>query len=112
MTSPPGIPTIISREEMLRHAREVMPEFGLSGSEMLAYLSEEPDAQTHLNLAIAYREMGLPADALVEAAQAIRLAQLPQAQSSLALEMLLEPGRLRVNVTAALDLIRNSHFQN
>jgi hypothetical protein len=71
-----------------------------------------PDAETHLDLAIAYLEMALVADALGEAGTALRLGQLPLGRASAAIGLLFDEKHLRRSVSAALDLIRESLFQN
>jgi hypothetical protein len=67
-------------------------------------------ADTHLDLAIAYREMSLAGDALIEAADSLSLAQLPRERADVALGMLLDESALEIGVDEALDLIREAVF--
>ncbi len=69
-------------------------------------------AETHLDLAVAYREMELFNDAVGEAGEALRLAKLAHDKASIAVAILFDDRSLCVSVADALSLIREAHFQN
>lgn len=115
----------------------VIPFFGLVEEELRATLSrsvEELSAQTveqvfneitqglagvvespetHLDLAIAYAEMGVLDDSLAEAALALQQApRLAAGRAIIAVKLLLDPRAMRVGVDEALALIREASFAN
>ncbi|MBL8912524.1 MAG: hypothetical protein JNM17_17660 [Archangium sp.] len=79
---------------------------------LAATLAQPPDADTHLDLAVAYLEMELPHDAVTEAGEALRLGKLAHKRASEALHIVLDPKFLLERVEFALDRIRDSTFQN
>ena len=71
------------------------------------------DAETHLDLGIAYREMGLVADALMEAATALQHEnKLTRPRAREALNFFLDRRQLRVGVDQLLVFLRESLFSN
>lgn len=77
-----------------------------------ALLSLE-DAETHLDLAVAYREMSLTDDALVEVAIALHhVDRLRPSRASEAVRFLLDPGWLSLSVDELLTLVRAEQFAN
>lgn len=78
-----------------------------------AALVAPDDAETHLDLAVAYREMSLREDALVEVAVALHHSErLTPTRASQAVRLLLDPRWLRLSVDELLTLIRAEHFAN
>lgn len=71
------------------------------------------DADTHVGLAIAYREMGLVGDALMNAAVALRHEKrLSRSSAREAMSLLLDARHLRVGVDELLVALRNAMFTN
>jgi hypothetical protein len=71
------------------------------------------EAETHLALAIAYAEMGLMADALTEAAQALMgEGQLKRPEAADALSFLLDHSDLGFDVDVLLIALREALFVN
>jgi hypothetical protein len=68
------------------------------------------DTQTHLELAIAYREMGLTEDAIEEAAMALTGAAQLGPRAHLAAEIVLNPGSLRTSLEETLATLRVALF--
>jgi hypothetical protein len=91
----PGTPAAASFEEL----RERLPQAS--------------DASTHLDLAIAYREMGLPADAVEEAGVALRnQTSLTPRECSTALSLIFAPDLFPTPLDAALEGLRTLIFAN
>lgn len=77
----------------------------------LAGVAEAPE--THLDLAIAYGEMGMFDDSLAEAALALQEApSLSSGQAAVGVKLLLDARWMRVGFDEALDLIREAMFAN
>jgi hypothetical protein len=69
------------------------------------------DAEIHVGLAIAYREMGLVGDALMNAAVALRHEKrLSRSSAREAMSLLLDARHLRVGVDELLVALRNAMF--
>ena len=67
------------------------------------------DAETHLDLSVAYREMELPGLALWEAAAALQsVRQLPRRRALTALRFLLDRRRLQFPVDELLIVVRET----
>lgn len=100
-------------------AAELAKSWRLTG-EVFVDLTQGPgalalldDAETHLDLAVAYREMSLGEDALIEVAVALHhLERLRPSRASEAVRFLLDPRWLRLSVDELLTLIRAEHFAN
>lgn len=66
LSAPTGVPRTYATPESIE---EVRREFGLDESRAKELMLEPPDGETHLDLAIAYREMELTTDAILEAGE-------------------------------------------
>jgi hypothetical protein len=79
----------------------------------LEHVAGAADAQTHLDLALAYRAMALNGDAAQEAATALEHhAVLPPVRVNYALGLLFDPGVLRVSRGVAVEVLREALFAN
>ena len=101
-------------EVLLDRSEQVFEVFESAFPEFMAAAGEVApgDAETHLHLAEAYREMELFNDAVGEAGEALRLAKLAHDKSSIAVAILFDDRSLCVSVADALEIIREAHFQN
>lgn len=79
----------------------------------LERVAASADAETHLDLGMAYGEMGLVGDALMEAARALRLEHhLSRTRAREALGLLFNRRHLRVDLDATLVELRQVLFAN
>lgn len=74
--------------------------------------SIEPSAETRVDLAVAYREMGLLEAALEQAATALADPELADHRATEAIRLLLESAALRLSVDETLSTIRTEYFPN
>lgn len=68
------------------------------------------DPETHLDLAIAYRQMGMTADALTEAGAALEIGASLGKRSHQALSILLDPKGLMKTLDETLAVLRAALF--
>ncbi|MBM4779542.1 MAG: hypothetical protein GQE15_17685 [Archangiaceae bacterium] len=103
----PGFEEIV--QELIDEAPEMFGELRAA----LAMQTTLPPAaaETHLDLAIAYRQMGLVGDALCEAASALRgERQLTRPHALKALSILLDPRHLVFDLDELMIVLRETLF--
>lgn len=101
----PGFQEVV--DELVEHAPEMFGEL----PRILQMQPQLPplDAETHLDLSVAYREMGLPGLALREAAAALQsVSQLPRRRALTALRFLLDRRQLQFPVDELLMVVRET----
>lgn len=101
----PGFQEVV--DELVEHDPEMFGEL----PRILQMRPQLPpaDAETHLDLSVAYREMGLPGLALREAAAALQsVSQLPRRRALTALRFLLDRRQLQFPVDELLIVVRET----